>query len=132
MCDGGGSNNCRHYLFKKDIQKLADKIGVEIPIAHYPPYTSKYNPIEYRLFPHVTRACRGAIFKSVEIVKELIKKTKTSTGLRVKVEIIDKIYETGRKVDDEFKKNMKIVFDDILPTWNYRAIPDEALNGEVI
>jgi len=89
---GGGSNNCRHYLFKQDIQNLADKIGVEIRIAHYPPYTSKYNPIEHRLFPHVTRACQGVIFKSIEIVKELIGKTKTSTGLKVTVDIIDKVY----------------------------------------
>jgi len=129
LCDGGGSNNCRHYLFKQDIQYLADKIGVEIRIAHYPPYTSKYNPIEHRLFPHVSRACQGVIFKSVEIVKELIKKTKTSTGLKVTVELIDKVYETGRRVDENFKKNMKIVFDNFLPCWNYRAIPGNLLNA---
>ncbi len=59
LCDGGGSNSARYYIFKQDIQKLADEIGVEIRIAHYPPYCSKYNPIEHRLFPHVTRACQG-------------------------------------------------------------------------
>ena len=129
LCDGGGSNNCRHYLFKQDIQNLADKIGVEIRIAHYPPYTSKYNPIEHRLFPHVTRACQGVIFNSVEIVKELIKKTKTSTGLKVTVDIIDKVYETGRQVDEDFKENMRIIFDNFLPCWNYRAIPGNQSNG---
>jgi hypothetical protein len=54
--DGGGSNNANHYIFKQDLQKLVDEIGIEIRIAHYPPYTSKYNPIEHRLFPHITRA----------------------------------------------------------------------------
>jgi len=63
------------------------------------------------------------IFKSVELVKELMNKAKTSTGLKVKVEIIDKIYQTGRHVDESFKKNMKIIFDDFLPNWNYRAVP---------
>ena len=67
---------------KKNYKKLADELGIEIRIAHYPPYTSKYNPIEYRLFPHVTRACKGVIFKSVELVNHLIAKTKTSTGLK--------------------------------------------------
>jgi len=132
LCDGGGSNHCRHHIFKQDIQNLADKIGVEIRIAHYPPYTSKYNPIEHRLFPHVTRACQGVIFKSVAIVKELMEKTKTSTGLKVTVELIDKVYETGRRADQHFKKNMKIVFDDFLPCWNYRAVPGNLSNAQVI
>jgi len=123
LCDGGGSNHSRHYLFKQDLQELVSKIGLEIRIAHYPPYTSKYNPIEHRLFPHVTRACQGVIFKSVAMVKELIQKTTTTTGLKVTVNIIDKVYQTGRRVHENFKENMKIVFDDFLPSWNYRALP---------
>lgn len=124
LCDSGGSNNARHYLFKSDLQDLADEIGVEIRIAHYPPYTSKYNPIEHRLFPHVTRACQGVIFKSLELVKHLIQKTNTRQGLSVTVQIIDKVYQTGRKVATEFKNNMPIVFDAFLPQWNYRALPN--------
>lgn len=123
LCDGGGSNSSRHYIFKQDLQKLVDEIGIEIRIAHYPPYTSKYNPIEHRLFPHVTRACQGVIFTSIELVKELIEKTRTSTGLKVTVQIIDKVYETARQVADDFKETMKIVFDDFLPQWNYTAVP---------
>jgi hypothetical protein len=119
----GGSNNARHYLFKYDLQKLADEIGIEIRIAHYPPYTSKYNPIEHRLFPHVTRACQGVIFKSMALVKQLIERTRTRKGLAVTVQVIDKIYQTGRKVADDFKQNMPIVFDNYLSQWNYRAIP---------
>ena len=49
-------------------------------IAHYPPYTSKYNPIEHRLFPHLTRACQGVIFTSVDVVQELMAKATTKTG----------------------------------------------------
>lgn len=128
LCDGGGSNSSRHYIFKQDLQLLVDELGIEIRIAHYPPYTSKYNPIEHRLFPHVTRACQGVIFTSIELVKELIEKTKTSTGLKVTVQIIDKVYALRRKVADDFKETMKIVFDDYLPQWNYTAVP----NREVI
>lgn len=132
LCDGGGSNNARHFIFKQDLQELADEIGVEIRIAHYPPYCSKYNPIEHRLFPHVTRACQGVVFTSVELVKELMEKTHTKTGLKVFVQIIDKVYQTGRKVAADFKEKMRIVFDEFLPRWNYRAIPLAQASGEVI
>lgn len=132
LCDGGGSNSSRHYIFKADLQDLADEIGVEIRIAHYPPYCSKYNPIEHRFFPHVTRACQGVVFTSVELVKELMEKTHTKTGLQAFVHIIDKVYRTGRKVAADFKENMRIVFDDFLSRWNYRAIPLSQANGTII
>ena len=124
LCDGGGSNGSRCYLFKEDLQKLADELGLEIRIAHYPPYCSKYNPIEHRRFPHVTRACQGVLLTSVHLVKQLIEKTSTIKGLKVFVKIIETVYQTGRKVADNFKQTMRIVFDDFLPNWNYRAIPN--------
>jgi len=127
VCDGGGSNDARHYIFKEDLQKLADELGLEIRIAHYPPYCSKYNPIEHRLFPHVTRACQGVIFTSVALVKELMEKTRTGKGLKVVVEIIEKIYQTGRKVAEDFKTTMRIIFDTVLPQWNYRALPNQTV-----
>ena len=123
LCDGGGSNSSRHDIFKQDLQELADELEIEIRIAHYPPYCSKYNPIEHRLFPHVTRACQGVLFTSIKLVKELMEKTTTRKGLKVFVGIMDKVYETGRKAADDFKQTMRIVFDDFLPAWNYRAIP---------
>ena len=131
LCDGGGSNDARHSLFKHDLQQLADELGLEIRIAHYPPYTSKYNPIEHRLFPHVTRACQGVIFTSVTLVKELMEKTHTQAGLHVFVQILDQVYATGRKLAATFKETMRIVFDPDLSQWNYRAIP-LAANEQVI
>ena len=92
-------------------------------MAHYPPYTSKYNLIEHRLFPHLTRACQGVSFESVELVKGLMERAKTSTGLRVTVDILDRMYQTGRRYAEGFKENMKIVFDQVLPKWNYRVVP---------
>lgn len=123
LMDGGGSNSSRHYLFKQDLQALANALGISIRVAHYPPYTSKWNPIEHRVFPHVTRAMQGVIFKNHEIVKELIETTTTQNGLTVKANIIDKVYMIGRKVADGFKKSMRILFDDHLGRWNYVAVP---------
>ena len=132
LADGGGSNSSRHYIFKEDLQKLVDEIGVEIRMAHYPPYTSKYNPIEHRLFCHVTRACEGVVFSSIEVVRDLVKETTTSKGLKVFANIKDKVFETGRKVADGFKENMNILFDDFLGNWNYRAVPVSQKKSEVI
>jgi hypothetical protein len=123
LCDGGGSNSATQYLFKEDLQRLVDRLGVEIRVAHYPPHCSKYNPIEHRLFPHLTRACQGVIFESMELVRQLMEKARTSTGLEVTVDILDKVYHTGRKYAEGFKESMKIVFDETLPKWNYRAVP---------
>jgi hypothetical protein len=123
LCDGGGSNSASQYVFKEDLQKLANRLGLEIRVAHYPPYCSKYNPIEHRLFPHVTRACRGVIFQTLETVQYYISKAETSTGLTVQVGILNKVYQTGRKCAAGFKKSMKIVFDQLLPKWNYTAVP---------
>lgn len=123
LCDGGGSNSSRHYIFKEDLQKLSDELKIEIRIAHYPPYTSKYNPIEHRLFPHITRALQGVVFTSIELVNTLISQTKTATGLQVFSSVLDKVFETKRKYAKGFKENMRILFDIYLPSWNYIAVP---------
>jgi Rhodopirellula transposase DDE domain len=124
LCDGGGSNSASRYVFKEQLQKLVNRLGIEIRVAHYPPYGSKYNPIEHRLFPHVTRACRGVIFRTLETVRYYMSKTETTTGLEVKVRILEKVYATGLKCAEGFKKAMTIVFDKLLPKWNYRAVPE--------
>jgi hypothetical protein len=95
--DGGGSNNATHYLFKADLQQLADRLGLDIRVAPYPPYCSKYNPIEHRCFPHVTRACQGVVFETLAIVQELMAKTQPKTSLKVGVDVVDQLYQTGRK-----------------------------------
>ena len=132
LCDGGGSNSARTYLFKEDLTKVVQEIGVEIRVAHYPPYTSKYNPIEHRLFPHLTRACQGVIFSSVALVQDLMAKATTQTGLEVSVNTSHKAYATGRKVAVNFKEPMGGIFDDELSRWNYRIPPRPTPVGEVI
>ena len=126
-CDGGGSNSSRSYLFKAAIQDLAIELGLDIRVAHYPPYTSKYNPIEHRLFPHLTRATQGVIFDAVDTVKDLMATATTATGLTVFTAVLDQVYQTGKKATDKLKASIQIVFDGILPKWNYTALahPDQ-------
>jgi hypothetical protein len=123
LCDGGGSNSASAYIFKEDLQGLSNRLGLKIRVAHYPPYCSKYNSIEHRVFPHVTRACKGVPLETIETAKHYMEKTETTKGLHVVVRIMDKVFETGRKYATEFKNNMLIQFDELLPKWNYTAIP---------
>lgn len=128
LCDGGGSNpadteKATAHLFKDELQRPADRTGLEIRMAHYPPYASKYNPIEHRLFPHLTRACQGVVFTSVGLVAELIRKACTATGLTMTVEVCVTVYELGRKVSAAAKQALHILRDDVLPRWNYRILP---------
>jgi Rhodopirellula transposase DDE domain len=127
LCDGGGSNSSRYFVFKEALQQLVNDIKIEIRIAHYPPYTSKYNPIEHRLFPHLSRACQGVIFESVNTVSKFMATATTLKGLQVFTTIFDRTYQTGKKVAADFKETMEIFFDDFLPQWNYTAKPQPCL-----
>jgi hypothetical protein len=92
-------------------------------MAHFPPYCSKHNPIEHRVFPHVTRACEGVVFTTLPLVKPLIERTQTRTGLQVTVDIIDRVYKTGRKATRSIQNSLQVVADAILPAWNYTVLP---------
>jgi hypothetical protein len=123
LCDGGGSNAANRYVFKYGLEQLADRIGLEIRVCHYPPYESKYNPIEHRFFPHVSRACEGVIFDRAETALEKMAQASTSTGLTTTVHLLAGEYPTGEKAPKHYKKTMRIIFDEELPAWNYRAVP---------
>jgi hypothetical protein len=123
LCDGGGSNSSRRYVFKHHLEQLAQRLQVEIRVAHYPPGCSKYDPIEHRFFPHVTRACQGVVFTTLGLIQEKMAEARTETGLRATVDILPGEYPTGDKAPPGYKKAMGIVFDEELPAWNYRAVP---------
>ena len=88
LCDCGGSNSAAQYLFKQDLQYLVNDLGIEIRVAHYPSYCSKFNPIERRFFPHVGRACQGMLFDTLDTVVRLMRKASTTTGLQTTVNVI--------------------------------------------
>ena len=123
FCDSGGANSYRHNVFKVALQNLVNTIGLPIRICHYPPYTSKWNPIEHRVFPHVSRTMAGVKLESVEQTKSLIKKTKTETGLQVFVEISKKVYKKGIKVAREVLDTINITKHGKLGLLNYTVAP---------
>jgi hypothetical protein len=120
LCDGGGSNSSSHYVVKEQLKKLAESLQVQIHVAHYPPYCSKWNPIEHRAFSYISKKWQGEVFKNHKIIKELAEQTTTKTGFSVKAYINDKIYQTGKKASNEFLKTMPVIFNKTLPKWNYK------------
>jgi hypothetical protein len=110
ICDSGGANGYRKHVFKKVLQSTSSTIGKEIIVCHYPPYCSKWNPIEHKMFPHVHAAMEGVVFSSYQIVKELIEKTYTQQGLRVIARIDYNEYDIGIKTKAEDVDQNRIVF----------------------
>ena len=125
LCDGGGSNAAAHYIVKYDLVKLANDLNINILLAHYPPYCSKWNPIEHRLFSEISRTWDGAVLHNIDWVKKITDTTTTKKGLKVITHINEKTYHTKRMVPQEFKDNIQlyVTFDEQLPKWNYLITP---------
>lgn len=121
LCDGGGSNNARSWQFKWCLIQLAKRLGIDIRIAHYPPYCSKWNPIEHRLFSQISRVWSGAVLNTIEEACELASRARTKTGLAVFTSINRRIYKTKTERNPLFESECAryIVKDEILPKWNY-------------
>jgi hypothetical protein len=120
LCDAGGANSYRHHIFKHRLLKLADETGLSIIICHYPPYCSKWNPIEHRLFSQVHKTMQGVILSDYEMVKEIIAKTATKTGLKVVVRLNLGEYKTGIKIDKTDVDQKRILYHPAIPELNYR------------
>jgi hypothetical protein len=124
LADAGGSNNCRYWLWKQQIQEqLADPFGIEVMICHYPTGASKWNPIEYRLFSQISCNWAGKPLRSWDIMLNLIRGTTTQTGLLVKAFLVNRDFEKKKTVSDEERTSLRLQRRRICPTWNYIIKP---------
>jgi transposase len=100
--DNGPHNSSHRTQFIKRMVELSDKTGLRIRLVYYPPYHSKYNPVE-RCRGVLERHRNGTILNSIE---KTINRAETMTwkGIRPVVDFIDKIYEKGVVLT---KKEMK-------------------------
>jgi len=121
--DAGGSNGYRTRLWKYELQKLSDKIGLDISVCHYPPGTSKWNKIEHRMFCHITENWRAKPLISRAVIVNLIGSTKTRSGLKIKAKLDLNEYPTGIKVPDEEFLKIKIKKNKFHGEWNYTISP---------
>lgn len=122
--DCGGSNSSRTRVWKVALQTLADNLGLSLTVCHFPPGTSKWNKIEHRMFCHITHNWRGRPLTSYAVIVELIGATKTTTGLRVRVELDEQPYPTKETVTDDQLANVHMRPSPFHGEWNYTIEPN--------
>lgn len=121
--DGGGSNGSRVRLWKVELQVLADELGIEIHVSHFPPGTSKWNTIEHKLFSYITQNWRGKPLVSHEVVISLISATTTKSGLKVQCMLDKNEYPKGIKISDVQMGKINLIKKDFRGDWNYSIKP---------
>ena len=117
--DGGGSNGSRNRLWKWELQRFADEVGLTVSVCHFPPGTSKWNKIEHRMFSHITKNWRGRPLTSYEVIVQLIANTTTNTGLTIQAALDTNEYPTGIKVSDKEMAGINLEKDSFHGEWNY-------------
>jgi hypothetical protein len=121
--DSGGSNGSRSRRYKKRLQEFANASGLEVTVCHYPPGSSKWNPIEHRLFSQISATWSGYVLSTLLIVLGFIRRTATATGLKVTATHFERTYATGLKVSKAEFEAIQLTRDVVCPQWNYTIRP---------
>jgi hypothetical protein len=126
LCDSGGSNGYRCRAWKYAIQqRLCDAFGIAVTVCHYPTGTSKWNPIDHRLFSHISTNWAGKPLRSLETMLKYIRTTKTQTSLKVRARLNKKKYITRIRIDDDQFAEINLRRHKVLPEWNYTIYPTD-------
>jgi hypothetical protein len=131
-CDGGGSNSSRGRLWKRELQRLADELGLSIEVHHLPPGTSKWNKIEHRLFSYITKNWEAKPLTSYRTIIDLISATTTKTGLKVVCELDTNKYPKGVAVSDAEMEALNIQRAEFHGEWNYTIAPSNPSRDAII
>lgn len=117
--DGGGSNGVRVRQWKRELQVLANELGLDIEVHHLPPGTSKWNKIEHRLFSFISMNWRAKPLVSYRVIIDLISATTTETGLTVRCELDPTAYPRGVTVSQAEMETLNLLRDAFHGEWNY-------------
>src|ERR1700676_2803678 len=123
--DGGGSNGSRLRLWKRELQRLSNELGIDITVSHFPPGTSKWNKIEHRLFSYISQNWRATPLISYRVIVNLIAATTTRTGLSVHCELDTNQYPKGIVVPDAEMAAIAITRAEFHGEWNYTISPNK-------
>jgi hypothetical protein len=121
--DDGGANDSRSWLWKACLQDLADEFQLTITVTHFPAGTSKWNPIEHRLFCFISLNWAGEPLQTYATILNFIRTTHTDSGLSCQARLDRVYYQTGLKLTAEQKKNINLKPHRIFPNWNYTIEP---------
>ncbi len=124
LADSGGSNGCRPRAWKSALQNsLCDPCDITVTVAHYPTGTSKWNPVEHRLFSEISKNWAGVPLVDLETILGYIDSTTTSAGLSVTAHLVEKQYEKGVRISESEMESLNITADTEIPRWNYTIRP---------
>jgi len=124
LADSGGSNSARSRAWKYHLQvDLADALDVTVTVCHYPTGTSKWNPIEHRLFSEISKTWAGCPLRSFAQMVDYLHATTTQTGLHVHAHLVTQTYHTGEKIANDTMATLSIQFHEVCPQWNYTISP---------
>ena len=127
LADCGGTNGCRVRAWKLRLQRaICDRFGLTVTVCHYPPGCSKWNPIERRLFSHISMNWEGKPLRSLDLMLGYIRGTTTVTGLRVKASLDERTYRKGEAVTKDEIEGLRLSASATLPMWNYTISPEPA------
>ena len=124
LADSGGSNGCRPHAWKAQVQsQLSDRLGLSVTVCHYPRGCSKWNPIEHRLFSHISLNWAGVPLRDWGTLLACVRGTSTASGLSVQAHLLEQVFETGQRVAKEVMKQLHLVHHEVCPRWNYTIQP---------
>src|SRR5665213_142044 len=128
LADGGGSNGSRCRAWKKALQDIiCTPLGLKVTVSHYPPGTSKWNPIEHRLFSQISRNWAGEPLTDIDKALNFIRTATTKTGLVVTAQLIAENYDKGTRITDPEMLQLNLVPHDTLGRWNYTLHPKQTV-----
>jgi len=132
LADAGGSDGYRPRVWKQQLQEqLSDQFGIAVTVCHYPTGCSKWNPIEHRLFSHISINWAGKPLRTFDIMLACIRGTETTTGLTVKASLQEGVYEKGQRVSDAEMKKLNLERHEVCPKWNYTIQPRSDVTPDI-
>ena len=125
--DNGPHLASNRTQFIKRMTEFADRLGLEIHLVYYPPYHSKYNPVE-RLWGILENHWNGALLID-EATTIQWAQSMTWKGLSPIVKVIDKVFETGVKIAKKAFQPLqdRLVRNENLPKWDVKILPQRQI-----
>ena len=106
--DNGPENHSRRTQFMQRLTDFADEFRLTMQLAYYPPYHSKYNPIE-RVWGVLEQHWNGALLDSRQAILRFAS-TMTYNRLSPVVKVIDRIYQTGVRLSQQAMTTLEARF----------------------
>jgi hypothetical protein len=126
LADCGGSNGYRTRLWKHQLHiAFCNRFGLHVKVCHYPPGSSKWNPIEHRMFSFISGNWAAQPLYDYETVLKFIRTTKTTAGLKIRASLNNKHYDKGRKISDQQIQGITLKRYTLRPNWNYSIAPSK-------